>query len=600
MSLFRIISRIIVSSLVLQMFLFPVRSIAQDGGRCYWPQFHGPNRDNMSTETGLLKTWSEKGPELLWTAKDLGYGYATVSIADGMIYTAGNKEDKTLITAMDMNGNHLWQVQNGKAWKRSYPGTRGTPTIEGGFLYHENPLGNIVCLKAKTGEKAWERNVVKDYKSELPTWALAESLLIEGDHVICSPGGPVCCMAALDKTTGKTVWKTKSIGEKAGYASPVAVSANGLRIIVTLTAKSMIGVNAATGKLLWSERHESYADENVMTPIYHDGCIFVSTLKTGSIKWRLSVKEEKAEVEKLWHSKELDNHHGDVVLVDGCLYGASCIYNRSRWVCLDWKTGEMKYAEKGVGKGSLTCAEGMLYTLSNNRKVGLVRARPDKHELSGYFEIPKGAKGPTWAHPVVCGGRLYIRHGELLYCYSIKAGNGTDLNDAEQAALIRKQIPEATGMTLDETKKLFSSPTRPALDSMDNVPLSYVLLAIDPLQGAEHEKEFRYLTEGRPPKPSVLAGVLTKGGVRIGDVEIIRPAYYTFLRANAITEVTARVEKNRASGTVSFTVPKLFAGCVSYKAKRLDKAWEIEEFSFPARKLVIRKSAEGKWGATQN
>jgi len=386
-----------------------------------WPQFHGPNRDNLSTETGLLKKWPENGPDLLWTAKKLGFGYSSASIASGMIFTAGDIKNKTLVTALDMKGRIIWQEQNGEAWLGSYPGSRGTPTIDGDRLYHENPHGDVVCMEAKTGKKIWTVNILEKFKGVNLPWALSESLLIDGDNVICCPGGPQTCMVALDKHTGKIVWKAPSAGDKAGYASPILVHFQGLRIIITLTSGAMIGVDADTGELLWRAEHKPYAEENVLMPIYHDGHIFASGVYAGSVKWKINVNEGKASVEEVWSSKDLDNHHGGVLLKDGYLYGSSCVYHKEQWICLDWKTGEKKYVDKGNGKGSLTYADGLLYTLSRDRFVSLVKPSPNSHEIVSSFKIPKGGKGMSWAHPVVCGGRLYIRHGEFLYAYDVGA-----------------------------------------------------------------------------------------------------------------------------------------------------------------------------------
>jgi len=386
----------------------------------FWPQFHGPNRDNLSTEKGLLKKWPEKGPALLWTAKELGHGYSSISIASGMLYTAGNIEKDTVITALNLDGKVLWQVKNGKAWTGDRPGTRGTPTIDGDRLFHQSPLGNLVCLQAKNGDRIWAFNIIEKFKSKTATWALCESLLVDGDHLICCPGGPQTCMVALNKNTGSVVWKAPSTGELAGYASPTLAEYQGLKIIITLTSKGMIGVNADTGELLWHVKHKSYADENVMMPIYHDGHVFISTLQAGSVKWKINVKDGKASLEETWRTKELDNHHGGVLLVKGNLYGTSMFRNSNLWVCLDWETGRNKYMDKGVGKGSLTYADGMLYTLSENSVMGLVQPAPMGHELVSSFKIPEGGKGNSWAHPVVCGGRLYIRHGEFLYAYSLR------------------------------------------------------------------------------------------------------------------------------------------------------------------------------------
>jgi len=387
-----------------------------------WPEFHGPARDNISPETGLLQTWPEGGPPLLWTVDGLGHGFSSVSIGGGIICTTGNFEEDTVVTALDLEGNLQWQTRNGKAWTKSYPGTRSTPTIDGTRVYHQSPVGNIICLNAETGEPIWELDLLTEVNSRNSHWALAESLLVVGDRVISSPGGPETCMVALDKHTGKILWQAPSVNELAGYSSPILVEFQGRRIVVTLTAKAIIGVDIENGELLWHVEHVSYADENVLLPIHHDGHLFVSSISAGSVKWRIVERDGKIGLEEVWRTKDLDNHHGGVVLFDGNLYGTTMSTERNKWICLDWETGQKRYAADGVGKGSLTCADGMFYALSIDRLLGLVQPTPTEFEVKSSFEIPEGGKGPSWAHPVVCGGRLYIRHGEFLYVYDVKAG----------------------------------------------------------------------------------------------------------------------------------------------------------------------------------
>ncbi len=398
-----------------------------------WPRFHGPNGDNHSTETGLLKKWPPQGPKLLRTVEKLGFGYSSVTIAHDTIYTAGNvaagdatAEDAdmhTEITALDFDGKRRWTFNDYPAFVGHMLGTRATPTIDGDRLYHKTPLGDVFCLNAKTGEKIWGLNILERFGGENITWALSESLLVDGGRVICSPGGPETAVVALDKTTGKTVWKSASAdGDPAGYSSPIVVEHGGLRIILTMTGKALIGVNAESGKLLFRFPHENMHKANVADPIFHDGRVFVSSgYRGGSAMVKLTVEGSDVTAEEVWRSEELDNHHGGVILVDGYLYGAAHQFNRAKWICLDWKTGEMKYAEEGVGKGSATYAEGMLYTLSSRHMMGLVKATPDAHRLSGEFEIPDLGKTTSRSHPVICGGRLYIRHNEYLYAYDVKA-----------------------------------------------------------------------------------------------------------------------------------------------------------------------------------
>jgi len=387
-----------------------------------WPQFHGPNRDNRSAETGLLKQWPEGGPRLLWTASGLGEGFATVAIAGGRIVTAGNLGDATVITALDPTGKTLWRTPNGPAGRHDYPGSRGTPTLDGDRLYHESPNGDVVCLETANGKRLWGLNILETFDGRNIRWGLAESLLVDGDRVVCVPGGEKVAMAALDKRTGKTVWTCPGTGDKPGYASPILVDYQGLRQIVTLMSASVVGVHADTGALLWRHEHKAYEDETISTPVFHDGLIAVATLGPGAARClRLIVDGQTASAEQAWHTPALDNHHGGILALDGYIYGTKV---RGTWVCLDFKTGQPTYTAKGVGKGALTYADGMLYAYSEKGVVGLVKATPDQHVVVSHFRIPQGGKGPSWAHPVVCGGRLYLRHGDLLFCYDIRGEAG--------------------------------------------------------------------------------------------------------------------------------------------------------------------------------
>ncbi len=386
-----------------------------------WPQFHGPRRDNISTETGLLKSWPEGGPKLLWTASGIGFGFSTVAIANGLIYTTGNVGEKTMITALDLEGKVRWQAPNGPAYKRSHPGTRSTPTIEGDRLYHENADGDVVCMDARTGKVLWHVNILERFKGRNISWALAESLLIDGQKVICTPGGEEIGLAALDKTTGKTIWTCRGTGDKPGYCSPILVEYQGARIIVTLMAKSIVGVDAETGKLLWKVPHKTPFDENIMTPIHRDGCIFVSTRTTGSRLLRLVVEGGRVGVEQLWHTTKMDIQHEHAVLLDGHVYGSCHSAAGVPWAVLEWKTGNRTYGGKGIGRASLTYADGHLYLVNHRGQVALVRPRADRFDLVSTFRIPRKGRGPVWAHPVVCGGRLYVRHGDFLFCYDIQA-----------------------------------------------------------------------------------------------------------------------------------------------------------------------------------
>jgi len=413
-------------TLILLLFCTVISSCTKNRNEIKWPQFHGPKRDNLSKDTGLLKLWPDGGPKLVWKAEGLGHGFSTVAIAGGMIYTSGNIEKDTFITALDMSGNILWQEVNGPAYKGSYPGSRATPTIVDDKLYHLNGDGYVTCLEAKTGKKLWSLNILEKFNGRNIEWGLSESLLVDGQNVICCPGGEEVSMVALDRDTGETVWKCTGVGDKPSYASPIMVTYQGLKQIVTFMSASAIGVAADTGKLLWKYDHPVKYDANIVTPIYHEGHILLfATLARGATMLKLNVKDETCTVEEVWRTEELDNEHGGVVLIDGYFYGhADGNHKWRHWACLELQTGKTMYAVEGLPvqrSGALTYAEGMLYLINDSGTVALMPANPNGFEIVSQFQLPKGGKGPTWAHPVVCGGHLYLRHGNFLYTYDVRA-----------------------------------------------------------------------------------------------------------------------------------------------------------------------------------
>lgn len=387
---------------------------------CFWPQFHGPRRDNISDATGLARSWPEGGPVLLWSISGLGHGFSTVAIARGRILTAGDREDRTVITCMDMEGRILWQAENGPAWLGPVPGSRGTPTIDGALVYHQNAHGDLACFELETGRKIWHLNVLAEFGAENIEWALAESPLIDGPRVISCPGGPNTAVVALDKRTGQLVWKSPSAGDKAGYCSPILAEWQGLRIIMVLTAKAFIGVNADDGDLLWRFPHETPFDENISSPIFHDGFVLISTRTTGSVLLRVDVSGRKASVTPVWRNHDLDNQHGGVVLYRGYLFGASHVNQQGKWICVDWKTGQTQFMNRDIGKGTLTLADGMFFLMSETGEVAIAPASPHGWEILGRFKAPRGGSGPYWAHLVVCDGRLYLRHSDRLFVYDVR------------------------------------------------------------------------------------------------------------------------------------------------------------------------------------
>ncbi len=398
-----------------------------------WPQFHGPNRDNKSPDKGLLEEWPEGGPSRIWEVAGIGEGYSTVAVVGDRIYTTGAIDDDCVITTLDMEGQKVWTRRNGQAWDASYPGTRSTPTItDDGLLYHESGIGNLVCLKADSGEVVWSTNFLEKFDGRNTTWGLAESPLVIDDWVICTPGGEHVSMVALDRKTGEVAWKCTGAGDKPGYASPILIEHQGLKQIVTAMSESIVGVRACDGELLWRYPHKVYADENITTPIFYDGFLIVSgCVKKGTTSLKLQVSADRCSVTKHWHNKTLDNKQGGIVLQDGRLYGYAESQNRSApWMCIDFKSGETIFQSAPVKSsykyrnGCLTYADGMFYLFADNGNMALAKPLDKGFEVTGRLKIDDPGRRPTWAHPVVFGGRLYVRYGDKLGVYDVANSGG--------------------------------------------------------------------------------------------------------------------------------------------------------------------------------
>jgi len=392
-----------------------------------WPQFHGPDRDNKSPDQGLLKQWPQGGPTRLWEASGIGEGYSTVAIVGNRIYTAGAIDDDCVITALDFDGKEVWTQKNGKAWKRSYPGTRSTPTIVDGLLYHLSGIGNLVCLKADTGETVWSRNIMSEFGGRQIIWGLSESPLVVGDKVICTPGAKDVSMVAFNRHTGEVVWQCTGVGDKPGYASPILVDYQGLKQIVTGMSASIIGVRASDGKLLWRYAHKVYTDQNITTPLFHDGYLIISgCVKKGTRSLQLQVSGDQCKVREHWHNETLDNKQGGIVLVDGKLYGYAESQNKTEpWMCIDFKTGDTIFQSAPVQSsykyknGCLTYGDGMFYLYSDDGDAALAKPGPEGFEVTGRLTLKDPGERPTWAHPVVFGKRLYLRYGDKLGVYDV-------------------------------------------------------------------------------------------------------------------------------------------------------------------------------------
>lgn len=390
-----------------------------------WPGFRGINRDGKSSETGLLKKWPDTGPKLLWSVDGLGKGYASVSIADGCVYTTGmvGKEKTATLFAFDISGKAKWNAAFGRAWSDDHGGTRTTPTIDGDRIYVMSGHGNAACFKAKNGKPVWQVDTMEKFGAQQTNWGISESVLICGNKAICTPGGTVATVVALDKMTGKTIWTTKGLSDKSAHCSARIMEHGGKKIIVTVTDTHILGIDAADGTVLFKQVNKMHKRKgiprhvNPNSPVICGSDIYVTSRFTGGVKLR--VNESATGVSEIWWDKTLDVHHGAVVLVDGLIFGGAA--DRGQWVCLDWETGDVVWQQKWKKKGSIISADGMLYCYADaDGTVALVKPSRKGFEIVSSFKITQG-DDKHWSHPAISDGRLYIRHGDALMAYDIKA-----------------------------------------------------------------------------------------------------------------------------------------------------------------------------------
>lgn len=387
-----------------------------DGGS--WPQFRGPNRDNMSLETGLLDSWPESGPKLLWEQKKLGEGFSAISISEGKIFTMGNQGSNEMLLAMDVsNGKPLWATKTGgNAYRNGMGnGPRGTPTVDGDRVYALGANGDLICAGVDNGEIVWQKNILREYGGENIQWGISESVLIDGNKVICCPGGKQATIVALDKLTGRGLWRSTIQGTpKASYASPILVEYGGERMIVNYVHTAVVAVRVKNGDVLWGFPSSANPTANCSAPLYEDGMIFTASgYGTGCAMFKLN-SSGKANPE--YTNKEMKNHHGGMVVLDGHVYG----FDEQILRCMDLKTGDSVWQDRSVGKGSLTFADGHLYLRSEKGEVALCKATPKGYEETGRFDPSNRSDKPAWAYPVVCGGRLYLRDMDSLAVYDLK------------------------------------------------------------------------------------------------------------------------------------------------------------------------------------
>ena len=380
-------------------------------------QWRGIDRTGIYKETGLMKSWPAKGPEMLWHYDGLGEGHSSVAIANNKIYITGLVDGSGHLFVFDMDGKLLNKKSYGDEWDRSYNGARGTVTISEGKLYVYSGTGNLVCFDENSLNIIWKKNIVTDFKGSNIQWGVNESPLIIGEKVIITPGGKANNVVALNKHTGNIIWACAGEGDLPAYCSPLYIDEQQVPQIVTMTSKHIMGINAQTGEKLWSFAYNNMRNIHPNTPIYSDNMLLcVLGYGKGSIMLRLT--NGGRSVERVWESKEFDSKTGGAVKIGNYVYGSGD--NHKYWFCLDWKTGEQRYKDRSIAVGAVIAVDDMLYCYSDKGEMALVKATPEKFDIVSKFPITLGTE-QHWAHPVIYNGVLYVRHGNTLMAYRVRS-----------------------------------------------------------------------------------------------------------------------------------------------------------------------------------
>ncbi|MDH6303738.1 outer membrane protein assembly factor BamB [Parabacteroides sp. PF5-5] len=393
------------------LFLFALNLFAQDN-----IQWRGTDRTGIYKESGLLKVWPDAGPTLLWHYDGLGEGHSSVAIDSDKIYLTGMTDKKGYIYVFDMNGKLLNKKEYGDEWASSYNGPRGTLTVNEGKIYLVSGIGEIYCFDQNTLNTLWKKNLLKEYNASNIEWGINEAPLIIDEKVIATPGGKQHNMVALNKNTGALIWSSPGEGDLSAYCSPLYITDQQVPIIVTMTADHIIGIDASNGKKLWSHENKNRYSVHANTPVYGDNMILLTSgYGRGSTMLRLT--NGGRSIEEAWFSKELDNRIGAMVKVGDYAYGSGD--SNRYWFCVDWKTGDIKWKEKGLAMGNIIANDGMLYCYTDRGNMVLAKATPEKFDIVSRFSITLGTE-QHWAHPVLYKGTMYVRHGNTLMAYKVK------------------------------------------------------------------------------------------------------------------------------------------------------------------------------------
>lgn len=409
-----------------------------------WPQYRGPNRDDVSAETNLLKQWPPAGPQLLWTYPNAGVGYSGPAIVGDRLYTLGDRGDSAFLIALDLktfnNGapSEIWAARIGPNfdWQKNVwsAGPSATPTVDGNLIFALGGTGDLLCADANTGKELWRKNLPTDLEAQINPigggpknlgWGFTWSPLVDGDQLICIPGGPKGAVAALDKKTGALLWRTADLKDQAAYTSPIPATIHGVRQYLVLTNQTLAGIST-TGQLLWShKRARPYGTEVINSPIIKGNLVFTSVgANQGTDCYRVSKNDAgQFAVTPVYNTPKLGNHHGNLVLVNDHVFG----HNGAGWACQTLATGDIVWSDRKLPPGAVTFADGKLYCFTeNDGTTALVDAVPTGYKESGRFKLPKLStlrkkQGKLWTPPVIANGKLYLRDQDLIFCYDVTA-----------------------------------------------------------------------------------------------------------------------------------------------------------------------------------
>ena len=407
-------------SLTLALAVFAAGSLT--AGADDWPQWRGPDRDGLSPASGLLESWPEGGPELLWLYRDAGIGYSSSAVVDGRLYTMGARDGAEYVIALDVrSGQEAWATRTGTLFTNKWgDGPRSTPTIHEGRVYALGAGGDLVCLQAAGGKLVWHRTMA-EFGGATPEWGYTESPLVDGERVLSTPGGEKGAVVALDRGTGELLWQSKQFTDAAQYSSIIAVEIHGVRQFVQRTTQSIVGIDT-DGGLLWRAEFPDGRVAVIPTPVVRGDRVYVTAGYGAGCK--LIEIDGSQNASPVYDNKVMKNHHGGVVLVGDHLYGYSDGYG---WVCQVFDDGELVWNEKeALGKGSISYADGRFYCLAQDGEVALIEATSKSYVEHGRFRLDpqselRSPHGGIWAHPVIADGRLYLRDQELLFCYDLGA-----------------------------------------------------------------------------------------------------------------------------------------------------------------------------------